>query len=260
MKFKNYMRFKKLKMVDFEKGFFDEEYLSRLQLIAEDLIFINEQNIEKRNALIKDADALVIRYFTSLDRQAIDSMSDLKYIGASSVSVDQVDVAHAKKKGTVMTNIAGYSSDSIAEFVFGVLLEHIRNLAKSLKRAEEKDFTVHSEYQAWELKGKTFGILGLGNIGKRVGEIALGFGMKVQYYSRNRKSDYEKKGFTFVDCDQLFLTSDVLANFLELNDETRGMITEKYITLVKKDAVVISTSSTEIFHFSALIDTICGHK
>lgn len=250
------MKFKKLTLLDFDKDFFDESHLSRLRSVADDLVFITEQNIEKRNEKIKDADALLIRYFTPINRMAIDFMPNLKYIGASSVAVDQVEIAYAKKKGIAVTNIAGYSSNPIAEFVFGALLGHIRKLSLALENVGKNDSITHPEYQGWELKGKTFGILGLGNIGKRVSEIALSFGMDVQYYSRNRKSEYESKGFIFVDFEQLLKTSDVLGVFLELNDETKGMITNKHIALIKKDAITISPSHTELFNFQALINAL----
>lgn len=250
------MRFKNLAILDFDKDFFDEKYLSRLRSVADDLSFINEQDIKKRNEQIKDADALLIKYFTPLNKIAIDGMPNLKYIGASSVAVDQVDTDYAKKKGITITNIAGYSSNPIAEFVFGALLGHIRKLPLALKNVEQNDFVVHPEYQGWELEHKTFGILGLGNIGKRVGEIALGFSMNVQYHSRNRKPKYESKGFTFVDFEQLLQTSDVLGIFLELNNETKGMITNKHIALIKKNTITISPSHTELFDFPALIKAL----
>lgn len=172
------MKFKKLTLLDFDQNFFDEQYLSRLRSVADDLVFVNEQDIEKRNEKIKDTEALLIKYFTPLNRMAIDGVPDLKYIGASSVAVDQVDTAYAKKKGITVTNIAGYSNNPIAEFVFGALLGHICKLPLILRNAEQNDFVVHPEYQGWELGRKTFGILGLGNIGKRVGEIALGWNLR----------------------------------------------------------------------------------
>ena len=250
------MRFKKLTLLDFDKDFFDEKYLSRLRSVADDLVFVNEQDIEKRNEQIKDAVALLIRYFTPLNRMAIDGMPHLKYIGASSVAVDQVDTVYAKEKGITITNIAGYSSNPIAEFVFGALLGHIRKLPLALENVEQNDFVVHPDYQGWELGRKTFGILGLGNIGKRVGETALGFNMDVQYYSRNRKPEYESKGFTFVDFEQLLQTSDVLGIFLELNDETKGIITDKHVALIKKGAIAISPSHTGLFNFPALVKAL----
>lgn len=111
---------------------------------------------------------------------------------------------------------------------------------------------VHTEYKGWELSGKTFGIIGLGNIGKRVAEIALGFNMKVQYYSRNRKKDYEKKGVNYFSLEKLISTSNILGVFIELNNKTKQFITEKYLSLIKKSAIVVSTSHTDIFDFNVL--------
>ncbi|KKP85747.1 MAG: hypothetical protein UR89_C0043G0002 [Candidatus Roizmanbacteria bacterium GW2011_GWA2_35_8] len=254
------MKLHKIALIDFDTDFFDKQYLNRIKSLTKKLIFVKELNIKKRNNLIKDASALLIRYSTSLDKAALDNTSNLKYIGASSIAVDQVDTKHAHEKGINITNIPGYSSNPIAEFVFGALIDHFRHLAESKKNVEQGDFTVHTEYKGWELAGKTFGIIGLGNIGKRVAEIALGFNMKVQYYSRTRKKDYEKMEVKYVPLEKLISTSNILGVFLELNNKTKNFVTEKYLNHIKKSTIVISTSHTDIFDFDALTKSLIENK
>ena len=215
------MKLQKISLVDFDTDFFEKSYLDRIKSLTKKLIFVKELNIYKRNDLIKDSEALLIRYSTSLDKTALINLQNLKYIGASSVAVDQVDIKYAHNKGIVVTNIPGYSSNPIAEFVFGALIDHFRHLSEAKKNVEQGDFIVHAEYKGWELNEKTFGIIGLGNIGKRVAEIALGFNMEVQYYSRNRKKNYEKKGINYLSLEKLISTSNILGVFLELNNKTK---------------------------------------
>lgn len=250
------MKFKKLIAIDFDDNFFGEEYHRRLQSISDNIVFVNEKNVDKRNKLIKDADGLLIRYFTPVDKVTIEDMPNLKYIGASSVAVDQIDVEYAKERGIVVTNVAGYSSNSVAEFVFAVLLSHLRSLYKAEQNVQNNDFAIHPEYQGWELNGKTFGIVGLGNIGKRVSEIAKGFNMQVQYHSRNRKQNYEDMGLNYVAKQELFSTSDVLGIFLEFNKDTKEFIAKEYLELVKENAVIVSITHTEVFNLKALINLL----
>ena len=250
------MKLKKLTLLDFEPEFFDKPRMQRLKGLTDELNFINELDFKKQNDHLKETDALIVRYFSTIDRETIESMPNLKYIGASSVSVDQIDVNYAKKKGVVVTNLAGYSTDAVAEFVFAALLTDVRHLFEAKVNLARNDFAVHSNYQGFELNGKTFGILGLGSIGKKVAEIALGFGMKVQYWSRQRKEQEENKGIKYSDMKTLLQNSDILGIFLELNEETKGIFTKNDIKLVKKGAVVISPSHTDIFDFPALMEAL----
>ena len=254
------MKLQKISLVDFHTNFFEKSYLYRIRFLTKELVFVKESDIERRNKLVENSEALLIRYSTPLDKKTLNNLPSLKYIGASSVAVDQVDIKYAHNKGIVVTNIPGYSSNPIAEFVFGALICHLRHLTMAQKNVELGDFTVHSSYKGWELSGKTLGIIGLGNIGKRAAEIALGFNMKVQYYSRNRKKDYENKGLNYLPLEKLISTSDILGIFLELNNKTKGILTKKHLNLIKKSAIVVSTSHTDLFDFNVLIRTLSAGK
>lgn len=254
------MKLQKIALVDFDTDFFEKSYLYRIKSLTKKLVFVKESNIEKRIKLIENSEALLIRYSTLIDKKILDNLPSLKYIGASSVAVDQIDIKYAHNKDIVVTNIPGYSSNPIAEFVFGALICYLRHLTVAQKNVELGDFTVHSSYKGSELSGKTLGIIGLGNIGKRVAEIALGFNMRVQYYSRTRKKDYENKGLNYLQLDKLISTSDILGVFLELNNQTKRILTKKYLNLIKKSTIVVSTSHTDLFDFNALTQTLHARK
>jgi len=103
------------------------------------------------------------------------------------------------------------------------------------------------------LKDKTLGVIGLGAIGKRVAEIGLGFGMKVVYWSRKRKKDYERRGIKYAPVDKLLKTSDVIGLHLALNEETEGFLNKKRLTKIKPGAILISPSPLELIDLNALI-------
>lgn len=235
---------------------FEKKYLQKLKSIAKEVKFVNEVDFRKRNELIDEADALIIRYTTKIDKDTIDFCPNLKYIGASSVSVSKIDTEYAKQKDICVTNIAGYCNNSIAEFVFGAIISNIRNFEIARNNVKKDDLKVKNEYTGIELQGRILGIIGLGNIGKRVADIALGLGVKVQYFSKNRKKDYEKKGVKYTSLVNLLETSDFIGLFLEYNAETENLINKKNILKIKKGSTIISITNTEIFDFEFFTDVL----
>ncbi|MFH0711258.1 MAG: D-isomer specific 2-hydroxyacid dehydrogenase family protein, partial [Candidatus Aenigmatarchaeota archaeon] len=212
-------------------------------------------NVSKDSPEIKvqltDTDCLLVGFGTKIDKQVIDSAPRLKYIGMLGTGYGNIDTDYAKSKNIVVTNVPGYSREAVAELVFGMILDHIRELEKAKKRANEKDYS-DSGYDASEIKNKLFGIIGLGRNGGRVAEIALGFGADVMYWSRNRKRDFESKGVKFEDADSLIAKCDFLSLHLSLNDGTKNFLNEKCIQKIKSGCVVVNTSPMELVDINAL--------
>lgn len=201
---------------------------------------------------IKDADVLLTRIFTKVDKNLIDGCKSLKYVGTFSTAFDAIDTKYAAQKNITVTNLAGYSTEAAAEFLFAALLEQVRELERAKKQAREKDYSFNKFLDS-ELKGKTFGIIGLGSIGKRVSEIAAAFGMNVIYWSRTRKKEYENKGVKFVDLNELLQKSDIITVHLSLNEETKGFLNKERLEMIKKDAILICLSSLELTNSEVLI-------
>lgn len=107
-----------------------------------------------------------------------------------------------------------------------------------------------------EIKGKVFGVLGLGNIGGRVAEIAQGFGADVRYWSRNRKPEIEKRGIKFENADELIAHADILTPHFSHNNETIGFINKKRIESMKKGAILMKFISMESFDIDALVERL----
>lgn len=255
------MKFNKIVLLDFEEkdlGNLGKEYLDSLARIADVVEYVSP-NDKQRLDKIKDADALLVQIFTKIDKKVIDHCKNLKYVSAYSTAFNKIDAEYAAKKGIVVTNVPGYSTEAVAEFFFAALLAHIRELEKARKQAKKGDYSF-DKFLDWELKDKTLGIIGLGAIGKRVAEIGLGFGMKAVYWSRTRKKDYEGKGVKYVPIDELLRTSDVIGLHLALNDETRGFLDKQRLAEIKPGAVLINLSPLGLMDLAALIDLLKAKK
>lgn len=172
------MKFNKILITGFEKSELSSEILENLDALCTEKKFYPENGSEilKHRA---DADCLLVK-FNAVTKADIDNSPNLKYIEVMSTGYGKVDTSYAKIKGIVVTNIPGYSTESVAEFTIAVVLEHIREIERGKKQAKQGNYS-EDGFAATEIKDKTFGILGLGRIGQRVAELASCFGANVIY-------------------------------------------------------------------------------
>jgi lactate dehydrogenase-like 2-hydroxyacid dehydrogenase len=186
------MKFKKAVLLNITEAMLDREYWQKLDELVENKVLVSADD-PNLTAELADADCLLIIWGTKVDKAMMDSAPKLKYIGALATAYGGVDLDYAKSKDIVVTNIPGYATESVAEFVIAALLEHVRGLGKGLQAAKKGDFA-GAGISARELKASKFGVIGLGEIGNRVAELANGFGAKVSYYNRSEKNvPFEKK-------------------------------------------------------------------
>lgn len=234
------MKLEKILVTGFNESNLDVDVWKKIKRLTNSIVYTPSE----------DVDCLLSR-FNKVDRKLIDELPSLKYIGVLATGYGTVDTDYAKKKKIVVSNIPGYSTESVAEWVFGLILEHIRELEKAKQVARNGDFSGNG-FSAYEIKGKTFGIIGMGRIGKRVAEMAKAFEAKVLYWSRTRKKDIEKKGIKYESIDTLIPKCDFFSFHLNKTKETEGIINEKRIKSIKKGAVVINVSPIELVNLSAL--------
>ena len=182
---------------------------------------------------------------TVIDAKAIEALPELKYIGVLATGYNVVDVEAAAKHGITVTNIPAYSTMSVAQHVFALLLavtdraEHYAMEVAQGKWTSSKDFCFW-DTQLTELAGKTFGIIGLGNIGKAVARIASAFGMNVSAFSSKDQDDLPadvKK----VSLDTLFESSDVISLHCPLTPSTLHIINKEAIRKMKRGVILINT-------------------
>ena len=177
--------------------------------------------------------------------EIMDKLPALKYIGVLATGYDNIDLAAAKERAITVTNVPGYSTDSVAQLIFALLLELCHHAGRHSEGViHEKKWSNQPYYSYWEnplieLAGKTMGIIGLGKIGQKTAEIARAFGMKVLAYSRTKK---DVGGVEWASLDELLERSDVVVPCCPLNDGTRGVMNKAAFEKMKKTAFFINTA------------------
>ena len=214
--------------------------------------------------MIKDQDALLCPLSDKIDKDIIDAGNSLKIISNYGAGFDNIDIDYAREKGIVVTNApAPASAVSTAELAFGLMLAAARKIVSGDKvtRAGEFYGWRPTFYLGSQLKGKTLGIIGLGNIGKNLAKRARAFEMKVIYYSRTRKEDFEKEfGLEYMDKDDVIKSSDFLSLHTAYVPELHHMISKKELEMMKKSAILINASRGPIIDEEALADALIENK
>ena len=210
--------------------------------------------------MIKGQDALLCPLSDKIDKDIIDAGDNLKIIANYGAGFDNIDIDYAREKGMVVTNApAPASAVSTAELAFGLMLAAARRLVSGDKvtRAGEFYGWRPTFYLGSQLKGKTLGIIGLGNIGKNLAKRARAFEMKVIYYSRTRKEDFEKEfGLEYMDKDEVIKSSDFLSLHTAYVPELNHMISKKELEIMKKSAILINASRGPVVDEEALANAL----
>ena len=193
---------------------------------------------------IADADAVLVNKLP-MNESTLKDARFLKYIGVTATGTNNIDYEYTKKRGITVTNVAGYSTDVVAQHTFAMtlyLLEHLRyydDYVKSGDYCRSKSFC-HMDRKFSELAGKTWGIIGLGAIGKRVAQIAEVFGCRVIYYSPSGKS--QKVSYKQVDFDTLLAKSDIVSVHTPLTDKTHHLMDYDAFCKMKETAIFINVA------------------
>lgn len=210
--------------------------------------------------MIKGQDALLCPLSDKIDKDVIDAGDNLKIIANYGAGFDNIDIDYAREKGIVVTNApAPASAVSTAELAFGLMLAAARKIVSGDKvtRAGEFYGWRPTFYLGSQLKGKTLGIIGLGNIGKNLAKRARAFEMKVVYYSRTRKEDFEKEfDIEYLDKDEVIRSADFLSLHAAFVPDLRHMISKKELEMMKKSAILINASRGPIVDEDALADAL----
>ena len=168
--------------------------------------------------------------------------------------VDHIDVDFCKEKGICVCNAAGYSTNAVAELAFGLAISVLRNIP-ACDAVCRKEGT-KAGLVGGELFGKTFGIVGTGAIGGKVAKIAQAFGCKVVAYSRTVKPEMQGLGIEYMSLEDVLKVSDIVSLHVPLNDKTKGLIGEKEIALMKKNAILLNTARGPVVDSEALANAL----
>ena len=199
-----------------------------------------EETVERA----KDAD-IVLTNKVCLRRQEIELLPKLKYIGVLATGYNVVDIEAASEHGIVVTNVPAYSTESVAQIVFAHLLTITNRVEHYAMKNRDGAWTASPDFCYWdtpltELAGKTIGIVGLGNIGRRVAAIAQAFGMRVVAYT-SKAADQLPPGLEKRRMDELLKESDVVSLHCPLTPDTHHLMNSQTLQKMKPSAILINT-------------------
>ena len=209
-----------------------------------DVTYYPHTTAEEAAKNIGEAD-VVISNKLQLNETTLKDCPNVKLICNTATGFDNIDLEYCNKRGIRVTNVKDYSTAAVAQHTFALLfyiLEKLRSYDDYVKSGEYSDSGKFSyfAYNFTELEGRTWGIVGMGNIGRKVAKIAEAFGCKVLFYSASGNStctDYER-----VDFDTLLKESDVISLHCPLTDRTRDLIDKDALSKMKKEAVLINVA------------------
>ena len=202
--------------------------------------------------ILEGIDAVITRGIGQVNRALYDACPNMKVAARCGVGLDNVDVAEASKRGIKVINAPGSNASTVAEHTISLMLTIERNLFEALSAVKNGLWASRSSFKSDELNGKTLGILGLGNIGLKVANIAAAFGMKVIYWSPSNK----EVPYFLVDKETLFRSADIISLHLPLNEETKDIVDEDVFNKMKQGAILINTARGALVNRAALLSAL----
>jgi D-3-phosphoglycerate dehydrogenase len=235
----------------------DEEGIQKLQkagFMVEVKPTISSEELLK---IVHDYDVLIVRSRTKVTKEVMEAGKRLKLVGRAGAGLDNIDVETAEKRGIKILNTPEAPAEAVAELTLGLMLALARNIPSADKAMKEGKWT-KKELIGWELKGKTLGTIGLGNIGERVAKLARALGMKILINKRTppEQSLLKELEAEFVPMSELLKRSDIVTVHIPYNPQTHHMVGEKEFQLMKKGAYLINTSRGAIVDEKALLRTM----
>ena len=215
----------------------------------------------KELVVTRAADAeIVLTNKVVLDKEVIESLPRLRYIGVLATGYNVIDISEAKKRGIVVTNVPDYSTMSVVQLTFALLLELTHHVGLHSESVRRGDWTKSPDFCYWltplvEIDGLTIGIIGYGRIGRAVAKVARAFGMDVIAYSRRLKNEGDENA-RFEEIDKIFETADVVSLHCPLTKETERIVNRERISLMKSTAFLINTGRGGLVDEQALAEAL----
>ena len=243
----------KILLLDKNHPLISEQLLEKNFILEEDFISSYEQVLEK----IDKYEGVIIRSRIPLDARLLEKGKNLKFIARVGAGMENIDVSKAQELGIKLINSPEGNRDAVAEHCLGMLLVLMNRLFISANEVKNNVW-LREENRGEEIKGKIFGLVGYGNMGKALAKRLLGFGCEVIFYDikPNLSDGFAKQ----VSLEELQANADILSLHIPLNDKTHYIIDEKFISEMKKNFYFINTSRGKNVKTSALIEGIKSGK
>lgn len=205
-----------------------------------------EKNIDRA----KDAD-IVVESNMPLRKDFFDACPNVKMLSIAFTGLDHIDLEECERRGILVNNAAGYSTEAVAEEVICMMISLYRHVIENDKITRSCKGSPLAPGR--EISGKTVGIVGLGAIGQRVAKLAQAFGCKVIAWNRTPK---DIDGVTFVDKETLFKESDIVTLHIALNNDTRDFVSAEEIALMKKTAIIVNAARGPIVNTNDIAEAL----
>lgn len=216
-------------------------------------VFTGYDEASLREVLNKEEiHAIITRGKGLINKPLIDACPHLQVVARCGVGLDNVDVATATARKVMVINAPGSNAATIAEHTLGLMLMLMRNMYESVARVKQNNWSWRNQYAGDELNGKTLGVLGMGNIGKRVARLGEAFGMEVLYWSKS----IQDLPYKYMAMEEVLQQSNVVSLHLPFNSETDKIIGEQQLRLMKPGSILINTARGALVDHPALLQAL----
>lgn len=198
---------------------------------------------------MREADVAVISNI-KLPAAVLAQCPKLRYLSVAFTGLDHIDLAYCREHGIKVQNAAGYSTTAVSELAVGMMLDLLRNIVTLNEKIRQGGS--RGTFLGRELRGKTVGIVGTGAIGTATARLLVAFGAKVVAWSRTERPEVKALGVEYMPLDDLLRQSDIVSLHVPLCDETRGLIGEKELALMKPTALLVNTARGPVCDIAAV--------
>lgn len=238
--------------ITYERSFFTEKQIKKLSKYAK-LIFLESYfDLDSAEYLKDDEEKIIMAdpewYHWNLRKDHISKIKNLKAICINTTAFDWIDGEYCNNNGIIVTHTPKYSTDSVAEYAIFLMMCLAKKLPIQIKTNYKMEYS--HEMLNTEIRGKIVGIIGLGTIGTRIAELCSNLGMKVIYWSKNKKENSYQR----VEVDEIFKKADYIIPTFATNDETRKLITDERIEMMNGNNLInIIINPVEIYNHNLLL-------
>ena len=221
-------------------------------------VVVEERKLDKDTIDVAEgAEVVSVFAWSTINSELLDQLPDLKCITTRSTGVDHIDLKACLERGIVVCNVPGYGERTVAEHTFALMLALSRKILRGGDRTRRGSFS-REGLRGFDLEGKTLGIVGCGQIGRRVAEIARAFAMDVIIYDIEKDTEFAKSvSGRYVDnLEDLFKVSDVISLHAPLTEGTKHMINMDTIMQIKPGALLINTARGDLVQTAALLKAL----
>lgn len=219
-----------------------------------EVVIYNDKCPEKNIDRAKDAD-IVVESNMPLRKDFFDACPNIKMLSIAFTGLDHIDLEECERRGIIVNNAAGYSTEAVAEEVICMMIGLYRHVIENDKITRSCEGMPLSPGR--EIANKVVGVVGLGAIGQRTAKLAQAFGCKVIAWNRTPK---DVEGVTLVDKETLFRESDIVTLHIALNKDTRNFVSAKEIGLMKKSAVIINAARGPVVNTNDIAEALKSHS